>query len=95
MVTCEVFWLSLTTRRNPNRSPLQLVKVIVMTDEERHEWARRQSEGMRQRGPLTNGEQEALAQASMNFWRQEGPFTPVPIQPPPTLWARFKRWIRG
>ena len=37
-----------------------------------------------------------LAQASQNFWRQDGPFTPAPIQPPPlTLWARFMRWIRA
>ena len=36
-----------------------------------------------------------LAQDSQNFWRQDGPFTPAPIQPPPlTLWARFMRWIR-
>jgi hypothetical protein len=38
-----------------------------------------------------------LAQASQNFWRQEGLFTQGPIQPPPTLtrWARFMRWIRA
>ena len=36
-------------------------------------------------------------QAPQNFWQQDGPSTPAPIQPPPpplTLWARFMRWIR-
>jgi hypothetical protein len=37
-----------------------------------------------------------LAQASRNFWRQEGSFTPAPMQPPPlTWWARIRAvWQR-
>jgi hypothetical protein len=36
-----------------------------------------------------------LAQASMNFWRQDGPLATGPIQipPHPTMWARIKRWL--
>jgi hypothetical protein len=61
------------------------------------EMAKRQlAEAYGARNAWPNGvDSVMLAQASMNFWRQEGPFTPVPIQPPPTLWQRLKRWIRA
>lgn len=34
-----------------------------------------------------------LAQASMNFWRQDYQFIPATSAQPTALWARFKRWI--
>ena len=52
------------------------------------------SEGMRQRGPLTSGEQEAIN----NFWRQSMDAMPIaqwPPKPPLTLRARLMRWIRA
>lgn len=60
------------------------------------EMARRQLEaadGARQRGPLTNGEQESIR----NFWgaTADAQNNIIPDPPPPTLWARFKRWIRA
>ena len=65
----------------------------AMSDEE---MARRQLEaaqGMRQRGPLTSGEQEAMG----NFWGgtadEQNNFVQNPL--PPTPWARFKRWMRA
>jgi hypothetical protein len=60
------------------------------------EMARRQLEaaqGARNAYPELTSWQ--LAQASQNFWRQEGSFTPVPIQMPQTRWERFKRWLRA
>ena len=84
-----------------------------MTDEQRQEIMRRQSDGMRAMSneemarrqlEAADGARNAypgltswqFAQASQNFWRQEGPFTQAPIQPPPlTRWARFKRWLRA
>ena len=63
----------------------------------KEEMARRQLEaadGARNAYPELTSWQ--LAQASQNFWRQEGPFEPHPIQPPPlTLWERFMRRIRA
>ena len=60
-----------------------------------YDMAQRQLEaayGMRQRGPLTAGEQEAIR----NFWGgtadEQNNFVPNP--PPPTLVERFKRWLR-
>lgn len=62
----------------------------------KEEMARRQldaADGARQRGPLTTGEQEAMS----DFWGgaadERNAFIPDP--PPPTLWARFKRWLRA
>ena len=62
------------------------------------EMARRQLEaadGARQRGPLTAGEQQAMN----NAWPAGVEAVPMPLEdavpPPPTLWARFKRWIRA
>ena len=62
----------------------------------KEEMARRQFEaadGARQRGPLTSGEQEAMS----NFWGTTADTQNNIIHdpPPPTLWARFKRWIRA
>lgn len=55
--------------------------------------AREQMEGI-QNASLAMISSVMLAQASMNFWRQEGPFTPAPIQmPSPTMWERIKRWL--
>ena len=50
-------------------------------------------EGMRQRGPLTSGEQEAMR----NFWggTADAQNNFVPNPPVPTLWVRFKRWMRA
>lgn len=73
---------------------LQAEGMRAMSNEE---MARRQleaAESMRNAWP--DGVDSAmLAQASMNFWRQEGPFTPAQIQPPPTRWERFKCWLRA
>ena len=60
------------------------------------EMARRQleaAEGMRPRGPATAGEQEAMR----NFWgaTADEQNNIIPDPPPPTLWARFKRWSRA
>lgn len=62
----------------------------------KEEMARRQLEaadGARQRGPLTRGEQEAMR----NCWgaTSDAQNNFIPDPPPPTLWARFKRWIRA
>jgi hypothetical protein len=74
--------------------------VRAMSNEE---MARRQLEaadGMRNAWP-DGVDSVMLAQASMNFWRHEGPFLgpfpfhPVQIQSPPTRWERFKRWFRA
>lgn len=55
--------------------------------------AREQMEGI-QNASLEMISSVMLAQASMNFWRQEGPFTQAPIQmPPPTMLERIKRWL--
>ena len=62
----------------------------------KEEMARRQLEaadGARNAWPELTPQQ--LAQASQNWWRQEGPFIAAPIQPTPTRWARFKRWLRA
>ena len=56
----------------------------------RHQFA--QAGGVRQRGPLTSGEQAAMA----DFWR--GVIDEqIKHAPPPrlTLWARLMRWLRG
>ena len=58
------------------------------------EMARRQLEaadGMRQRGPLTISEQEAMS----NFWGGTADELNnfVPVQPKQTLWQRLKSWI--
>jgi hypothetical protein len=47
----------------------------------------------RPRGPLTNGEQDAMR----NFWgaTADAQNNIIPDPPPPTLLARFKRWIRA
>jgi hypothetical protein len=65
----------------------------MMTDAQMAIRAAEQAEGMRNAYP-DNIDSTMLAQASMNFWRQEGPFTPKPItMPPPTMWERIKRWL--
>lgn len=65
----------------------------AMTNEE---MARRQIEaedGMRQRGPATACEQEAMR----NFWgaTADAQNNLIPDLPPPSLWARIKQWIRA
>lgn len=62
----------------------------------KEEMARRQLEaadGARQRGPLTNGEQEAMR----NFWgaTSDAQNNIIPDAPMPTLFERFKRWMRA
>ena len=59
--------------------------------------AAEQADGMRNAYPGSI-DSVMLAQASMNFWRQEDQFVPAAPVPParqPTMWARFKRWIRA
>ena len=67
--------------------------MYAMSDAQMVIRAAEQAEGMRQRGPLTSGEQEGLR----NFWGgsadEHNNFVPVPTLP--TLWARFKRWMRA
>ena len=66
----------------------------AMSPEQMEARALEQADGMRNAMPELASWQ--LAQASQNFWLQEGPFTPVRIQSPPmTRWARFKRWVRA
>ena len=73
---------------------LQACSMQAMSNEALERRQLEQADGMRNAWP--DGVDSArLAQASMNFWRQEGPFTAGPIQTPPTLWARIKRWIRA
>jgi hypothetical protein len=77
-----------------------------MTDEQRQEFMRRMNEGMRSmsdaememraaeqyegmRNAWTNS--AMLGQASMNFWRQEGPFTPAPIVQKETVVSRIRK----
>jgi hypothetical protein len=65
----------------------------------KEEMARRQLEaadGARNAYPELTSWQ--LAQASQNWWAQcrgEVPVEPIRMPEPPTLWARFKRWIRA
>jgi hypothetical protein len=67
--------------------------MCAMSDAQMAVRAAEQAEGMRQRGPLTSGEQEAMR----NFWGgtadEQNNFAPNP--PPETLWKRFKRWMRA
>ena len=51
------------------------------------------ADGARQRGTLTSGHQEAMR----NFWgaTADAQNNIIPNPPPPTLWARFMRWIRA
>ena len=58
--------------------------------------ATEQADGMRNAYPELTSWQ--LAQASQNFWAQcrgEVPVEPIRIPARPTLWARFKRWVRA
>lgn len=67
--------------------------VCAMSDAQMAIRAAEQAEGMRQRGPLTSGEQEAMR----NFWGgtadEQKNF--APNTPPETLWKRFKRRMRA
>lgn len=49
------------------------------------------ADGARPRGPLTRGENEAMRNFLGGTADEQNSFIPEP--PPPTLWARFKRWI--
>jgi len=66
----------------------------AMSEEQMAARAAEQAYGMRNAWP-DGVDNVRLAQASMNFWRQEGPLKPVTIQTPPTLWERLKRWLRS
>jgi hypothetical protein len=62
----------------------------------REELARRQLEAAscaRQRGPLNSGEQEA----ARNFWgaTADAQNNIIPDTPQPSLWSRFKHWIKA
>lgn len=67
--------------------------MCAMSDAQMSIRAAEQAEGMRQRGPLTSGEQEAM----QNFWggTADAQNNMIPDPPPPTLWARVKSWIRA
>lgn len=62
----------------------------------KEEMARRQLEaanGARQRGPLTSGEQEAMRNFGGGTADENNAF--IPDAPMPTLFERFKRWVRS
>jgi hypothetical protein len=66
--------------------------MCAMSDAQMAIRAAEQAEGMRQRGPLTSGEQESMR----NFWGAHADEQNNIIQdapPVPTLFERFKRWI--
>jgi hypothetical protein len=71
--------------------------MCAMSDAQMAVRAAEQADGMRNAWP--DGIDYAKGQADMtNFWREATDATPIaqlPPKPPPTLWARFKRWIRA
>ena len=68
----------------------------AMSDAQMAVHAAEQAYGMRNAYPdLT---QQQLAQASQNWWAQclgEVPVEPIRMPERPTLWARFKSWLRA
>lgn len=68
----------------------------AMSKEDMDARANAQSDGMRNAWPSAD---YARGQADMNnFWREVAdamPIAQLPPKPRPTLWARFKRWIRA
>jgi hypothetical protein len=67
--------------------------MCAMSDAQMSILASEQKDGLRNAWPdrMDSG---MLAQASVNFWRQEGQFIPAPIRPSPTTtWKRFRLWI--
>jgi hypothetical protein len=65
----------------------------AISNEEMEKLQAEAAEGMHQRGPLTNGEQEAMC----NFWGgtadEQNNFIPSPLKT--TLFKRFISWVRA
>ncbi len=90
--------------RHPERDPSNEDKGNDMSDQydgaramsadELRRRAEQQADGMRNTFP-DGMDSRRLAEASLNFWQQQGPFIwepPAPA-PQPTMWQRLKRWL--
>jgi hypothetical protein len=71
--------------------------MCAMSDAQMAVRAAEQADGMRNAWP--DGIDHAKGQAAMtNFWRDATdamPIAQLPPKPRPTLWKRFRRWIRA
>lgn len=71
--------------------------MCAMSDAQMAVRAAEQADGMRNAWP--DGVDHARGQAAMpNFWHEATdamPMAQLPPKPRPTLWARFKRWLRA
>jgi hypothetical protein len=74
----------------------QAEDMCAMSNEEMARRQREAADGMGNAYPDLMTRQ--LAQASENWWAQcrgEVPVEPIRLPRRPTLWARFKRWLRA
>jgi hypothetical protein len=63
--------------------------MCAMSDAQMMERAAAQEGGMRQRGPMTDAEQQGLRNFYGGTADEHNNFIPTP---PPTLWQRFQAW---